>query len=64
MRDYARVDLRVTLDDEPYVLEVNPNPYLNSLILVDGLKALGLEFPQFVCGLVRNALVRKRTGTL
>jgi len=58
MRDYARVDLRVTPLGEPYVLEVNPNPYLNSLILMEGLKAMGRQFPEFVRGLVRNALDR------
>src|SRR5262245_23588873 len=57
-RDYARVDLRLTPAGEPYVLEVNPNPYLNSLILVEGLKAFGRQFPEFVQGLVWNALDR------
>ena len=58
MRDYARVDLRVTGDGEPFVIEVNPNPHLNSLIVVDGLKAMGRQFPEFVRGLVANALAR------
>jgi len=30
LRDYARVDLRVTAGGEIYVIEVNPNPYLES----------------------------------
>ena len=28
LRDYARVDLRVTAKEEIYVIEVNPNCYL------------------------------------
>ena len=28
LRDYARIDLRVTEDGEVYVIEVNPNCYL------------------------------------
>ncbi|HKA06380.1 MAG TPA: hypothetical protein VKD71_03925 [Gemmataceae bacterium] len=59
MRDYARVDLRVTPEGEVYVLEVNPNPDLNSLLLINALKAFGVPFPRFVCELVRNALGRK-----
>jgi D-alanine-D-alanine ligase len=59
MRDYARVDLRVTPEGEVFVLEVNPNPDLNSLLLINALKSFGISFPQFVCGLVRNALERK-----
>jgi D-alanine-D-alanine ligase len=58
LRDYGRVDLRVTPDGEPYLLEVNPNPYLNSIALVDGLKAVGGSFPEFVRGLVRRAAGR------
>jgi len=59
MRDYARVDLRVTPEGEAFILEVNPNPDLNSLLLIKALKALGTQFSQFVTGLVRNALKRK-----
>jgi D-alanine-D-alanine ligase len=58
MRDYGRVDLRVTPDGTPHVLEVNPNPYLNSIALVDGLRSLGLQFPDFVQNLVRMTLAR------
>ena len=29
IRDYARLDLRLTADGTPYVIEVNPNPWLD-----------------------------------
>jgi D-alanine-D-alanine ligase len=59
MRDYGRVDVRVTPDGQPFVIEVNPNPYLNSLILVEGLKRIGISFAEFILGLVRAALARR-----
>ena len=40
-RDYARIDVRLDADGHFYVLEMNPNPYLNSIALVDGLAAIG-----------------------
>jgi D-alanine-D-alanine ligase len=58
LRDYGRVDLRVTASGEPFVLEVNPNPHLNSLVLVDSLAAMGQDFDGFVRGLVACALKR------
>lgn len=58
LRDYGRVDLRLTADDEPYILEVNPNPYLNSIALIDGIIAMGRKHEDFICNIVRNALAR------
>jgi D-alanine-D-alanine ligase len=58
LRDYGRVDLRLTAADEPYILEVNPNPYLNSIGLIDGVAALGLSHADFIRDVVRNALTR------
>jgi D-alanine-D-alanine ligase len=40
-RDYARIDVRMDEGGGFYVLEMNPNPYLNSLALVNGLVAIG-----------------------
>jgi D-alanine-D-alanine ligase len=59
MRDYGRVDVRVTPEGRPFVLEVNPNPYLNSIILVKGLERLGISFAEFVQNMTRAALGRK-----
>lgn len=41
-RDYARIDVRMDDRGQFYVLEMNPNPYLNSLALVNGLNHIGL----------------------
>lgn len=58
LRDYGRIDLRVTTAGEPYLLEANPNPHLNSVVLVDGLHAVGSDFTLFAQGLVASALRR------
>lgn len=58
LRDYGRVDVRLTPEGRPFVLEINPNPYLNSIILVEGLKRIGATFDQFVKDMVRSALRR------
>jgi D-alanine-D-alanine ligase len=57
LRDYGRVDLRV-VGDEPFVIEVNPNPHINSLVFVNALKAMGWDFPRFIHGLVRLRQMR------
>ena len=58
LRDYGRVDLRLTEDGQPYILEVNPNPYLMSSMLVDGMAAIGRKHNRMVTDLVRLAASR------
>ncbi|MCS7021535.1 MAG: hypothetical protein NZU63_06885 [Gemmataceae bacterium] len=57
-RDYARLDIRLDQDQRPYILEINPNPYLISLILVNALEAIGRSFAWLVVELVQAALAR------
>jgi D-alanine-D-alanine ligase len=58
-RDYGRVDLRVTAEGRPYILEVNPNPFLHSYALRHGLEEMGRSHSDFITGLVRLALTRR-----
>jgi D-alanine-D-alanine ligase len=58
-RDFARVDFRVTPDDDPYILEMNPNPDFSPLAgLSDGLDSTGVTHAQLTRQLVDNALAR------
>ena len=58
LRDYGRVDIRLTPDGRPFILEVNPNPYLNSIALIDGVAAMGRPHADFLRDIARNALTR------
>lgn len=58
-RDYARVDMRIGPDGEPYILEVNPNPDL----ALDGAfemcaAASGRTYGQTLAAIVEQALSR------
>lgn len=57
-RDFARIDVRLRADGSPCVLEVNPNPFLNSIAMSDGFIALGRKHEAFVADLVRRAVAR------
>jgi D-alanine-D-alanine ligase len=57
-RDYARVDVRMTAEGDFSVLEMNPNPYLDSLALVNGLEAIGRTHEQLVVDLALAAVAR------
>jgi D-alanine-D-alanine ligase len=57
-RDYARLDLRLGENGEFYVIEANPNPYLNSLALVKGLEAVGRTHEWLIVNLMLNAIAR------
>jgi D-alanine-D-alanine ligase len=58
LRDYGRVDIRLSDDNIPYILEVNPNPYLDSLFLVEGFAAMGRHYNDLLNEIVQNTLLR------
>jgi D-alanine-D-alanine ligase len=64
-RDYARVDTRVTPAGEVFVLEMNPNPAITSVMIDEGLPETGATYDRFIGTLVRNAVARsgKAAGT-
>ncbi len=59
IRDYARVDFRISTKGEAYVLEVNPNPYLEKQSeLAMGAKERGLSYTQLIGRIVESAAAR------
>jgi len=61
VRDYARVDLRVTPEGRVVVLEVNPNPGLNVIdeVALSAEKA-GIPYQALIDRIVRMAIARHR----
>ncbi|MCI0703244.1 MAG: hypothetical protein L0241_19365 [Planctomycetia bacterium] len=57
-RDYARIDVRMDEDGKFHILEMNPNPYLNSLALVNGLLAIGRTHEQLIVEMALAAIAR------
>ena len=61
LQDYGRVDLRLAHDDEVYVLEVNPNPFLAvENEMADAAEKAGLKYNEFVQRIVDEAVARAR----
>jgi D-alanine-D-alanine ligase len=60
IRDYARVDFRISdKTEEPYVLEVNPNPYLEKdSELAMGAEEKGISYTQLIGRIVESAAIR------
>lgn len=59
-RDYARLDLRLTPDDHPFVLEVNPNPDLTEGVsFMESAEKAGHTFDAALARIVRMALERE-----
>ena len=64
LQDYGRVDLRLTHDDEVYVLEVNPNPFLaRENEMADAAAKGGMGYDQFVQRIVDEAMKRDHAAT-
>jgi D-alanine-D-alanine ligase len=57
-RDYARLDVRMSAEGMFHILEMNPNPYLNSIALVKGLEAVGSTHERFVIEMTLNVMAR------
>lgn len=60
-RDYCRVDFRIDKNNQPYILEVNPNPDIS----IDAgfgraAKAYGLSYDELLVRIIEFALERKR----
>ncbi|MCY1045689.1 ATP-grasp domain-containing protein [Corallococcus sp. bb12-1] len=64
LRDYARIDFRVSSrTNEPYLLEVNPNPYLETQCEVAmGAQARGMGYDALVQRIVDTAAKRYGLG--
>jgi len=57
--DYARVDMRLANNKDPYILEVNPNPDITREVGYDAaLTAAGIPYEDFVEAVVKNAAAR------
>jgi D-alanine-D-alanine ligase len=59
LRDYARIDLRVTAKEEVYVIEANPNCYLEEKSeFARAAQKAGLEYPALIARIVELASAR------
>jgi D-alanine-D-alanine ligase len=62
-RDYARFDVRLR-GDQPYVVDVNPNPDINSESIVTmSAQSAGLTYAEFIARLAELAAERRKQAT-
>lgn len=63
-RDYARIDIRVNRNDNPYVIEVNPNPDISTDSgFVRAAATAGIDYPELLLYILQLALSRKQSDT-
>ena len=56
---YARIDLRLSSDNVPYIIEVNPNPDISPEAgFVRSAKKAGLSYEDLIISIVENATAR------
>jgi D-alanine-D-alanine ligase len=57
--DYGRVEIRVDKNNNPYVLELNPNPSLdNGGFFTDSAQMIGMDYGDFLEEIIRLAINR------
>jgi D-alanine-D-alanine ligase len=62
LRDYGRIDVRLAHDDEIYIVEANPNPYLaDGEDLAWAAEEGGFAYPQFIEKIAEWAMARKKS---
>jgi D-alanine-D-alanine ligase len=62
-RDYGRVDFRLSQDNQPYILEVNPNPDISPEAgLARSARASGRSYTQLIGEVIALALQRGETN--
>jgi D-alanine-D-alanine ligase len=61
LRDYGRIDMRLTAEGEVYVIEANPNPWLSSKheFAMAGKKS-GRSYTQLIGEIVDMAMLRRQ----
>jgi D-alanine-D-alanine ligase len=61
LQDYGRIDVRLAHDDEVYVLEVNPNPFIAyEHEMANAAEKAGLKYNEFIQRIVDEAVARAR----
>ncbi|HEY3280212.1 MAG TPA: ATP-grasp domain-containing protein [Gemmatimonadales bacterium] len=61
LQDYGRIDVRLAHDDEVYVLEVNPNPFIAyEHEMANAAEKAGLKYNEFIERIVDEAVARAR----
>ena len=64
LRDYGRIDMRLTADGEVYVIEANPNPWLSSKHeFAMAAKKSGRSYTELIKSILELALERTRKTT-
>jgi D-alanine-D-alanine ligase len=59
LRDYARIDLRLTEEDELWVLEANANPFIShGHEIANAAEKAGMPYPDFIQRIVDESLAR------
>ena len=59
-RDYARVDLRIDANEQPYVVDMNPNPDITSDGgFIGACKTLGYTYGEAISNIIQMAVARR-----